>query len=80
VRDDDLAALEHLRALEGASEQLQLRELDVLVDPLEHAMDVGAGLDEVGGEPERLRRRVRVLEASRVGHERDVKGFGDLRR
>ena len=42
-------------------------------------MDVGAGLDELGGEPERLRRRVRVLEAARVGDERDVERLRDLR-
>ena len=33
-------------------------------------MHVGAGLDELGGEPQRLRRRVRVLEAAGVGDER----------
>ena len=80
VRDDDLAALEHLRALERAREQLQLRELDVLVHALEDAVHVGARLDEIGREPERLRRRVRVLEAARVGDERDVERLGDLRR
>ena len=47
-RDDERAALVHLRALERAREQLQLRELDVLVDALEDAVDVRAGLDELG--------------------------------
>ena len=79
MRHDDLAALEHVRALERAREQLELRELDVLVDALEDAVDVGAGLDEVGGEPQRLRRRVRVLEPARVGHERDVQRLRDRR-
>ena len=80
VRDDDLAAFEHLRAFERAREELQLRELDVLVDALEDAVDVRPRLDEVGREPQRLRRRVRVLEAARVRHERDVQRLGDLRR
>ena len=43
-------------------------------------MDVGAGLDELGREPERLRRRVRVLEPPGVGDERDVERLGELRR
>ena len=80
MRDDDLAALEHLRPLERPREELQLRELDVLVDALEDAVDVGARLDEIGREPQRLRRRVRVLEAARVGDERDVERLGDLGR
>ena len=42
VRDDEPAALVHLRALERAREQLQLRELDVLVDALEDLVHVGA--------------------------------------
>ena len=41
-------------------------------------MHVGAGLDELGREPERLRGRVRVLEAARVGDEADVERLGDL--
>jgi hypothetical protein len=41
---------------------------------------VRAGLDELGREPERLRRRVRVLEAARVGDERDVQRLRDRRR
>ena len=80
VRDDDPAALEDLRALERAREQLQLRELHRLVHLLEDRVHVGAGLDELGGEPQRLRRRVRVLEAARVGDERDVERLGDLGR
>ena len=43
-------------------------------------MDVDARLDELGRQPQRLRRRVRVLEAARVGDERDVERLGDLRR
>ena len=43
-------------------------------------MDVRAGLHELGGEPERLRRRVRVLEAARVRDERDVERLRDLGR
>ena len=70
VRDDEPAALEELRAVERAREQLELRELHRLVDVAEDAVDVGSGLDELGREPQRLRRRVRVLEAARVGHER----------
>ena len=80
MRHDDLASLEHLCALERAREELELRELDVLVDALEDAVDVGPRLDEVGGEPQCLRRRVRVLEPARIGHERDVQRLGDLRR
>ncbi len=48
------SVLEQLRALERAGEQLQLRELDGLVDVLEDAVNVGAGLDELGREPQRL--------------------------
>ena len=80
VRHDDPAALEDARALERAREQLQLRELDRLVHLLEHRVHVGPGLDELGREPQRLRRRVRVLEAAGVGDERDVQRLRDLRR
>ena len=80
VRDDDPPALEHLGAVEGAREQLQLGELDGLVHLLEDGVDVRAGVDELGREPKRLRRRVRVLEPSRVGDERDVQRLGQLRR
>ena len=80
VRDDEPAARVHLRPLERAREELQLRELDVLVDGLEDLVPVGAGLDQVGREPKRLRARVRVLEASGVGDERDVERLGDLGR
>ena len=79
VRDHDPPAFVDLRPLERAREQLQLRELNRLVDALEDAVDVGAGLDELGREPERLRRRVRVLEAAGVGDERDVERLGDVR-
>ena len=47
---------------------------------LEDPVDVGACFDELCGQPKRLRRRVRVLEAAGVGHEADVKRLGDLRR
>ena len=80
VRDEQPPALVQLRAVERAREQLQLRELHRLVDAAEDAVHVGAGLDELGREPERLRRRVRVLEAARVGDEPDVERLGDLRR
>ena len=80
VRDDDLAALEHLRPLERPREQLELRELDVLVDTLEDPVHVGTGLDEVGCEAKRLRARVRVLEPPGVRHQRDVERLRDLRR
>ena len=43
-------------------------------------MDIGAGLDELGGETQSLRRRVGVLEAPRVSDERDVERLRDLRR
>ena len=69
-----------LRAFERACEELQLRELDVLVDALEDAVHVGTRLDEIRRETQRLRRRVRVLEPARVGHERDVQGLGDVGR
>ena len=69
VRDDEAPALVDLRPLERAREQLQLRELDRLVDALEDAVHVRAGLHQLGGQPQRLRRRVRVLEAAGVGHD-----------
>ena len=80
MRNDDPSPLENLGPLEDAGEQLELRELDRLVDLLEDPVEVGAGLDELGGEPERLRCRVRVLEAAGVGDERDVERLGELRR
>ena len=80
IGDDDPPALVHSGALERPREQLQLRELHRLVDALEDLVHVRAGLDEVGGEPQRLRRRVRVLEAARVGDECGVERLGDLRR
>src|SRR5207245_7499521 len=80
VRDNELTALVHLGALERSREQLQLGELDVLVDTLEHAMNVRPRLDELCGETERLRRRARVLEASCIGDDRDVERLGDLGR
>src|SRR5581483_3372904 len=72
VADDQPPALEQLGPVERLREQLELGELERLVDPLEDALDVDAGLDELGGKPKRLRRRVRVLEPARVGDERDV--------
>ena len=77
---DEPAARVHLGPLERAREELQLRELDGLVHGLEHLVPVRAGLDQVRGEPERLRARVRVLEAARVGDERDVQRLRDLGR
>src|SRR3954471_20967526 len=52
VRDDETAALEELRAVERAREELELRELDRLVDVAEDAVHVGSGLDELGCETE----------------------------
>ena len=43
-------------------------------------MEVGARLDELGGQPERLRSRVRILEAAGVGDERDIERLRELRR
>ena len=43
-------------------------------------MHVRAGLDEVGRQPQGFRRRVRVLEAPRVGDDGDVERFGDVGR
>ena len=43
-------------------------------------MDVRAGLDELGGHAQRLRRRVGVLETAGVGHDRDVERLGDVGR
>ena len=60
VRHDETAALVDLRPLHHAREQPQLRDSTGSYDHLEDTMDVGAGVDELGGEPERLRRRVRV--------------------
>ena len=73
-------ALVDLGPLERAGEQLQLRELHALVDVLEDLVHVGAGLDELGRQAQRLRRRVRVLEPPRVGDERDVDRLRDLGR
>ena len=70
IGDDEAAALEDLRPVERAREQLQLRELHRLVDPAEDALHVRSRLDELRREAQRLRRRVRVLEAARVGDER----------
>ena len=42
--------LDHPRLGERPGEQLDLGERDVLVDVLEHAVDVRARLDELGGE------------------------------
>ena len=78
--DDDPAVGELRRVLERAGEQLQLRERRRLVDLDEHLADVRARLDELGGEPQRLGRRVRVLEAPRVGDDRRVERLGDLGR
>ena len=80
VRDHEPAALVDLGPLERAREQLELRELHALVDALEDLVHVGAGLDELGGEPQRLRRRVRVLEPARVRDQRDVERLRDLGR
>ena len=43
-------------------------------------MNVRTCLDELRSEPERLRGRVRILEAAGVGDERDVQRLCDLRR
>ena len=69
-----------MRALECPREELELGELDVLVHALEHAVHVCPRLHEIRGESERLRRRVRVLEAARVRDERDVERLRNLRR
>ena len=79
VRDDEPPALEGARMLERAGEQLQLRELHRLVDVPEDLVHVRSRVDEVGGEPQGLRRRVRVLEAPGVGDDADVERLGDLR-
>src|SRR3954451_2944458 len=80
VRDDDSPAFEHLGAVKSAREQLQLRELDGLVHLLKDGVDVRACLDELRRESERFRRRVRVLEPSGVGDERDVQRLRELGR
>ena len=80
VGDDHAAVLEQLRVLERLADELQLRERDALVHALEDPVHVRAGLDELGREPQRLRARVRVLEAARVGDDGDVEGLGDLGR
>ena len=76
---DEPPALVDLRPLERTRQQLQLRELDALVDALEDLVHVGARLDELGREAQRLRGRVRVLEPPGVGDERDVERLRDLR-
>jgi hypothetical protein len=74
------AALVDLGPLERRASSFSFANCDGLVDALEDRVDVGARLDELRGEPQRLRRRVRVLEAPGVGDERDVEGLRDLRR
>ena len=59
---------------------LSFGELHGLVHALEDPVHVGAGLDQLGGQPQRLRGRVRVLEPPGVGDEPDVQRLGDLRR
>ena len=69
-----------MRAVESPGEELQLRKLNVLIDPLENAIDVCPRLDEISRKTKRLRRRLRVLEPAGIGDERDVQRLGDLRR
>jgi hypothetical protein len=80
LRDDDPAACELACVLERPREELQLRERRRLVDLDEDLAHVRARFDELRGEAKRLRRRVRVLEPSRVSHDRRVERLGDLRR
>ena len=80
VRDDEPAALVHLRPLERPREELQLGELDVLVDILEDLVHVRPGLDELRGKSQSLGRRVRVLKAAGVGDECGVERLGQLGR
>jgi hypothetical protein len=79
VGDNDAPSLEHFGVLESARDKLQLGEGDVLVHALEDTVDVGSGLHELGGEPEGLGGRVRVLEATGVGDDGDVERLGDRR-
>ena len=80
VGNDHAASLEDLCVLERARDELELGEGDVLVHALEDAVDVGPRLHELGGETKCLGRRVRVLEATRVGDDGDVERLGDRRR
>src|SRR5262249_47796936 len=50
VRDDESAAVVHLRPFERPRQELQFRELDALVYALEHALEVRPGLDQLRGE------------------------------
>ncbi len=77
VRHDDPPLLVQHSAVERACEQLHLRELHRLVDALEDPLQVGARLEQVGREPQRLRSGVRVLEAPGVGHEPRVERLRD---
>ena len=80
IGHDNAAVLVQACAIERPAEQLELRELDRLVDPLEDLLHVGTGLEELGGEPQGLRGGVGVLEPPGVGDESDVERLGDLRR
>src|SRR5204863_7536013 len=80
VGDDETAAVVDLSPLQRSRQQLQLRELHRFVNAPENAVDVGARLDQLSGQPQRLRARVRVLKTPCVGDERDVKGLRDLGR
>jgi hypothetical protein len=55
--DDHASAFEDLGVLERRGRRsFSFANGDVLVDALEDAVHVRAGLDELGGEPQRLRR------------------------
>ena len=80
VRDEQAPAVVGHGVLDHPPEQQQLAELDRLEHALEDLVDVGAGLDQPRGEPERVGARRAVLEPAGVGDEADVERLGDLRR
>ena len=80
LRDDDAAARERSRSFERPCQQLELRKRRRFVDLDEDLAGIRSRLDEVGGETESLRGRVRILESARVRDERRVERLGDRRR
>src|SRR5204862_4452930 len=80
VGDDETAAVVDLSPLQRSRQQLQLRELHRFVNAPENAVDVGARIDQLSGQPKLLRDRLRVLKTPCVSDERDVKGLRDLGR
>src|SRR5215475_7714586 len=78
VGDDQPAALVDRSPLRGAPYELQVRQRHTFVDLLRGVPGIHARTQQASREVVRLRSRVRVPEAPRVGHQRDVDRLGDL--